>query len=52
MPKKRKPWGGARDGAGRPKSQDPTVPVRLPRNVAEFVKGNIDLIRKMMEKKK
>jgi hypothetical protein len=50
VPKKRKPWGGKRDGAGRPSTPDPTSPIRVPGSIAPWIKDNLDKIRELKEK--
>jgi hypothetical protein len=52
MPRKRKPWGGKRDGAGRPSAPDPTSPIRVPGSIAPWIadKENWDKIRELKEK--
>jgi hypothetical protein len=50
VPRKRKPWGGKRDGAGRPSTPDPTSPIRVPGTLAPWIKDNLDKIRELKEK--
>lgn len=47
---KKKPHGGKREGAGRPRiNPEPTVPIRVPKSLAAWIKENLDKIRKMMD---
>lgn len=47
---KRKQHGGKREGAGRPPvNPEPTVPIRVPKSLASWIKGNLDKIRHLKD---